>query len=282
LRVHLAKQTRKKIALFDILQLALPEQAARAEFTDILAKKPDVVLFDALYNEHLRSIGSLIDSFASAKRPLFSVGSSGIEAALTAWWNPQTRGAQRLARTLASPVTQILVGSGSCSPVTEAQIAWALKNRFSEVFLDARAFRSPKGYGLEISRAIDETTKFLRAGKSIIVHTTRGGSDKRVTANLKNRTSCVLGTALGVVLRCALEQTKVRRVCIAGGDTSSYAARAMGIEALEMVAPLTPGAPLCRAIAPGSPADGLEIVFKGGQVGAENYFGVVKRGRNFS
>jgi uncharacterized protein YgbK (DUF1537 family) len=46
-----------------------------------------------------------------------------------------------------------------------------------------------------------------------------------------------------------------------------------------MIAPLTPGAPLCRAFAPGSPADGLEVVFKGGQVGAENYFGIVKRGK---
>jgi len=39
-----------------------------------------------------------------------------------------------------------------------------------------------------------------------------------------------------------------------------------------MSAPLTPGAPVCRAHAPGSPADGREFVFKGGQVGAENYF----------
>ena len=36
----------------------------------------------------------------------------------------------------------------------------------------------------------------------------------------------------------------MRRLCIAGGDTSSYAARALGIEALEMIAPLTPGAPV--------------------------------------
>ena len=79
-------------------------------------------------------------------------------------------------------------------------------------------------------------------------------------------------SALGEVLRNALAQSSVRRVCIAGGDTSSFAARTLGIEALEMIAPLTPGAPLCRARAPGSPADNLEIVFKGGQVGAENYF----------
>ena len=49
-------------------------------------------------------------------------------------------------------------------------------------------------------------------------------------------------------------------------------AAALGIEALEMIAPLTPGAPVCRAHAPGSPADGGEFVFKGGQVGAQNYF----------
>ena len=46
-----------------------------------------------------------------------------------------------------------------------------------------------------------------------------------------------------------------------------------------MIAPLTPGAPLCRACLRRLPVDRLEIVFKGGQVGAENYFGTVKRGR---
>ena len=69
------------------------------------------------------------------------------------------------------------------------------------------------------------------------------------------------------------------RVCIAGGDTSSYAALSLAIEALEMIAPLTPGAPLCRAHAPSSPVDGREVIFKGGQVGAENYFEIVRRGR---
>jgi uncharacterized protein YgbK (DUF1537 family) len=112
----------------------------------------------------------------------------------------------------------------------------------------------------------------------VIVHTTKSGSDKRVAAKLRGDTAKILGTALGKVLRGAVEQSSVRRVCIAGGDTSSYAARAMGIEALEMIAPLTPGAPLCRAFAPSSPVDGREVVFKGGQVGAEDYFQTVKRG----
>ena len=276
LRLHLAKQTKQKIALFDILHVALPEHASRAELNKTLAGKPDVVLFDALYPEHLARIGSLIDGFASAQRPLFSIGSSGIETALTAHWRKK-----RLAKTLAPPAKQILVGSGSCSPVTEGQIAWALNNGFAEVSLRVKNFASSKGYAREISRATEATAKLLQSGKSVIVHTTRSGADHRVTAMLKQRTARVLGTALGVILWEAVELTNVQRVCIAGGDTSSFAARALGIEALEMIAPLTPGAPLCRAIAPDSPADGLEIVFKGGQVGAENYFGVVKRGKNF-
>jgi uncharacterized protein YgbK (DUF1537 family) len=46
-----------------------------------------------------------------------------------------------------------------------------------------------------------------------------------------------------------------------------------------MIAPLTPGAPLCRAHAPGSPVDGCEVVFKGGQVGGEDYFVRVLKGK---
>src|SRR5581483_11601722 len=88
-----------------------------------------------------------------------------------------------------------------------------------------------------------------------------------------------LGDALGRIAKEAVARTGVTRVVIAGGDTSSYAGRAMGIEAVEVITPLVPGAPLCKATAPGSPADGLEVNFKGGQVGGEDYFGVLLNGR---
>ena len=76
-----------------------------------------------------------------------------------------------------------------------------------------------------------------------------------------------------------LGQVPVRRLLVAGGDSSSFAAATLGIQALTMIAPLAPGAPLCRAHASGSPADGIEINFKGGQVGTDDYFGRVVRGR---
>jgi len=283
LRLHLAKQTKRKIALFDILKVTLPATEARTALRQILIEKPDVILFDALCPEHLAAIGGLVDTFASAGRPLFSVGSSGIEMALASWWGvrpgkPQRRLKQRLAGTLAPPVEQILVGSGSCSPVTKGQIARARKHGMAEVALNALALASAKKSGAEIQRATAAAGQLLLSGRSVIVHTAPGGSAGRITAGLKGRTAPVLGMALGTILRNALAQNPVRRLYLAGGDTSSYAARALGIEALEMITPLTPGAPLCRAHAPDSPVDGCEIVFKGGQVGGENYFEILKRG----
>ena len=273
LRQHLARQTKKKIALFDLLQLSLPEKAGRSAWQKTLAARPDVILFDAVNDEHLRRIGQLLAAYASAGRPLFSVGSSGIERALAIVW-AQLRPAKKFA----PPVPQLLVGSGSCSPVTTAQIDWALQNGFAEVALAADRLATAQREK-EILRAVAASIKFLRAGRSVIVHTTRSGAKPSVTTKLRHRTAEILGTALGRVLREALAQVPVRRVCIAGGDTSGFAARALGVTSLEMVASLTPGAPVCRAGAPGSPADGLELVFKGGQVGAENYFGLVRRGK---
>jgi uncharacterized protein YgbK (DUF1537 family) len=83
---------------------------------------------------------------------------------------------------------------------------------------------------------------------------------------------------MGRIARELLERTGLRRVVIAGGDTSSYATQELGLYALEMLAELTPGAPLCRAYSDDPQFDGLEIALKGGQMGKADYFGMV-RGR---
>ena len=285
LRLHLSRQTKKKIALFDILKLAAPENESRLALKEILADKPDVILFDTLCEAQLEHLGRLIDSFATRKHSLFSVGSSGIEMALAAFWKSKGRVSRvsnfKVRESQSSSLRRrpILIASGSCSPVTANQIVWALHRGFTEVPLDVAALASGKKSGMDIQRATGAAVKLLRNGRSVIVHTTPRGFNERAVAKLRGQSARILGTALGKILRSALAQSRGHRLCIAGGDTSSYVARVLGIEALEMIAPLTPGAPLCKAIAPGSPADGCEIVFKGGQVGGENYFGIVKRGK---
>ena len=45
------------------------------------------------------------------------------------------------------------------------------------------------------------------------------------------------------------------------------------------MAPVSPGAPLCRIHAGyGSPVDGLEVALKGGQMGAADYFVTARDG----
>jgi uncharacterized protein YgbK (DUF1537 family) len=273
LRRHLAKQTKKKIALFDILKVQLPMAKARRALGQLLAEKPDAVLFDALTAEHIATIGALLDRCADEKSPLFSIGSSGIEMALAAAWKKKRLPAKRVLT-----AKQILVGSGSCSPVTRSQVNWALKQGFAEIALKPSKLANPATSAEEIHRAAAAAANSLQSGRSVIVHSAKNAPDKQISGKFKGRAAEMIGSALGHVLLKAVRQSSVHRICIAGGDTSSYAARAMGIEALEMIAPLTPGAPLCRAKASGPALDGLELVFKGGQVGPENYFEIVKNG----
>jgi uncharacterized protein YgbK (DUF1537 family) len=81
---------------------------------------------------------------------------------------------------------------------------------------------------------------------------------------------------LGHVLDQVLQVRRVRRIAVAGGDTAGDVARALGIETLQIAAPLAAGAPLCRARSRRHHVDGVEFTFKGGQVGGENFFGVVQ------
>jgi len=258
LRRHLARQTRKRIDLLDVLHVSGLPGLARAELRALVASGAEIVLFDALDTQELPLIGSMID-----EQP-FSVGSSAVEMALGAHWN----GEQILRKPEGwpdpGPATPLLVVSGSCSPVTAGQIAWAEANGFAIILFDPPGSGVPEAANLAVAE--------LKAGRSAVVCSSRGAAGEPKAAK-------VLGALLGQVARAALERTGARRLVLAGGDTASYASRALGIEAVEMIAPLAPGAPLCRAFAPGSPADGLEINFKGGQVGAPDFFGAVARGK---
>lgn len=254
LGLHLARQTTTPIRLLSILQL----EQSLSEKKAYLQQQDGVVLIDALYPSQLPGIGELLDELAN-DRQLFSVGSSGIEMALGEYW--RETGALPASQPWSDPGTAspLLVLAGSCSPVTAAQISRA----------EAAGFAA---FHLQESR--EAARNALNNGQSVIIHT--GGHERKNTELIPAEQT---GTALGGLARELVAQTAVKRIVVAGGDTSSYAARAMGIEAVEMMAPLVMGAPLCRATAPGSPLDGKEVNFKGGQVGDENYFIILEKGK---
>ena len=244
LRLHLGKQTNKPIGLVDVLHLDSVE-CARKQLERAVGDSAKVVLIDLLRDEQLAVVGRLLDE---SVKPLFVVGSSGVESALTAAW--------KTTPAIFPPVDRaepILALCGSCSPVTAAQIKHAAGRGFAEVVIDA-------------ADALAAATRALREGRSVILHT----DAKRKMNDASEK--------LATLARRVLETSPVTRVLVAGGDTSGKIASELNIESMEMIGELTRGSPLVRVTAPNSPADGVEMTFKGGQIGAIDFFSLVQNG----
>jgi uncharacterized protein YgbK (DUF1537 family) len=285
LRLHLDKQTHRKTGLLDILQIGQAD--AKQSLQRLVKEGFENILIDALYEEQMPKIGELIDESRTGDKPLFSVGSSGVEMALGKHWQNQGSLTERKSWEEVQNNLPILVISGSCSPVSAQQIAWAETHGFASLDVDTSAVVTQPNDVSVLQKTIDEAVEKLATGQSVIVQTSSHNTDPRIgrahrifesqgytQAQIRMLTGQVFGKALGTIAKEITKKIEINRIVVAGGDTSSYAARAMGIEAVEMLAPLTPGAPICLAHAPNSPLDQKQIIFKGGQVGAENYYGL--------
>ncbi len=192
LRLHLARQTNKKIGLIDFTELAEdPQRALKQRQAD----GAEVVLIDLLDESQFNAVGALLNDHP------FIVGSSGVEMALTAYW--QHRGLIPGSHQFRAPADAgpIVVASGSCSPVTAAQIQTAIANGFAEVILNPRDLPDS---------AVRAVVNHLRENRSVILHT---GPKADIGGS-------IVGRMLGGALRAVLDQARVRRVAVAGGDTS--------------------------------------------------------------
>ena len=129
---------------------------------------------------------------------------------------------------------------------------------------------------------LDKALSELMQGNSVVLYTALGKKDSTLARAARERESSFgmgLSGQLGILLREIIRRSGIRRVLIAGGDTASYVGQQLGMEALTMAGPMLPGAPLCRAHADSPAVDGLELVFKGGQMGTDDCFAKVKIGQ---
>jgi 3-oxoisoapionate kinase len=281
LRVHLARQTPRRIELIDLLALS----AGRAEerVRECQGGDTPVVLFDVLDDAMLAEAGRAIWQQRGAG--LFSASSSGLGAALAAHW--RRSGALAALPPSAPPraVDRIAVVSGSCSPVSAAQIEWAAgSGRFALERLDIASVLDVSTHDGEVERVMASAVASLRRGLSPIVFSASGPDDGAVCdfdrhaaqARLTRKQAAQrVSHALAAVLPRVLDAEPLERVAVAGGDSSGAVAQALAIDTLTSAAPLLPGAPLCRADSRVAARDGLEIVLKGGQMGGPDFYGRV-------
>lgn len=289
LRKHLHKQTKLQTSLFDILALEGSDREVQGRLEQLVEnEQPDIVLFDVLDEPRLEKAGRLIWQEANDGEGLFVVGSSGVEYALKSCWKADGVLAPTEQKVEAvESVDRLLVVSGSCSPITEIQIQRALEAGFIGIQVPMNELIQPELAQEAQIRLQQEARSVLESGRSVVLYTASGPQDQTIgliretlaAQGFKAVTSGrLLGKVLGKLIKELVAETGLSRILIAGGDTSGYITRELGIYALACKAVLEPGGPLCRAYSTEPQVDGLELVLKGGQVGGEHFFEKVRVG----
>lgn len=292
MRLHIGAQTAQAITLLPAPAIAGSKEDAQTSLDRALTTKPDALVIDIADECAETQVGMLLQQIARDQTPLFVLGSSGVEYAMVAFWKAEGALPPQVSMTSPGTVDRLLVVSGSCSPVAAAQIAMARSDGFAEVALDPVALIVEGEDGPHAQDATRKVTGLLEAGRSVVVHRSTGADDPRERAVADHfaragaspeegriRGGRALASAAGRLLERVLPRADLKCFVVAGGDTSTTAVKMLRIDALEMVAPLTPGAPLCRVLAPDHYLDGREVALKGGQMGGPSFFSQAIAGR---
>ncbi|EHR72170.1 hypothetical protein BurJ1DRAFT_3361 [Burkholderiales bacterium JOSHI_001] len=287
---HLGAQTAMPFAGFTLPLYELDRAGMQTELQRLAQRVTPggALLFDGTNAAHLTATGHLLEALARGRsRPLFCVGGSGVEYALTQAWRES--GALSTAPiTDQAPfdaVPQVLAVSGSASPLSALQISTALDHGFADLPVDAAALVAGGDSEGELARLAELALRALRDGRSVMLHTARGPADARIEAMLaalgaqgmdreqaRHEGGRRLGQRLGDLVDALLRTHPLQRLLLSGGDTSSQITLRLAPEALRVAARLAPGAPLCRVLAHQPHLARLEIALKGGQMGLADFF----------
>ena len=257
LRRHLGSQGLARIELVD--WRALDDEARLDGVLDAaLAQAPDAVLFDVLHERHLATLGRQLWQRAAVAR-LLAVGASSVAQALLAHWRASGQlAAEAPAAGIATAEGPVFAIAGSRSPVTARQVehaaaAYVVERVSVQRLLGAR------------ETIVEASAQGLAQGRSVLVQVDPADESAASAQAVAQATAQLLAEVLQ-------RAPAVRRVGIAGGDTSSLAARHLGVWGLEFGGRLAAGVTLVRARADAPRLDGLELMLKGGQMGPPELF----------
>jgi len=285
LRLHLARQTELKSGLINLFVLDKGMDHVQALLDRFIAESIPVVFFDCLYEQHLMLACEVIWQRARSEKPVFFVGSQELGYGLGRAW-------QKAGLLLASQVDSadkrasdkgsLFVLSGSCATVTGEQILWAIENGFLDIEIRPWKLLDPADKPLEQEQVIEASLSALQEGHSLVVHTAIGPNDSRIGLTKEKAKELsltyetaneILGDALGEIALKILQVSNPRRFVVAGGDTAGRIQKHLSIQALQVAKPIGIAAPLCYVYSSEPRANGLEMAFKGGQIGSVDYFG---------
>lgn len=262
LRRHLVAQGLSDIAAIHYPSYAMGETTIDRTVQRFLDQGQTAVLLDIADPADLAWAGRLIWRRA-LREPLMAIGASSVAQATMAAWCDRTKAAECAYPNVLPPADgPVLVMAGSLSPVTRRQVEAA--QSFRRFQLDAAHVIE----GGDATRSLTaEVAAALRAGHHVMV----------VTAPVEGESADItqaplVAKATAAFLAEVMQIAPVRRLGVAGGDTSSHAVRALGLWGLTYETTLGPGVAICRARCDNPRLDGIEVMLKGGQMGPLDLF----------
>jgi uncharacterized protein YgbK (DUF1537 family) len=257
----LGRQSKTRIGLVPLSVVDQGDAAITARMAALKTESFGAAIIDSVLDRDLGPMGR-----AAANTPL-SVGASGmgiglaralIEAGAA---TPASDGGWD-----ASPVGgKAACLSGSCSAATLAQVAEA--ERVMPVLrLDTAALVSGAE---ETDRALAWALPKLEAGPVLIASTAPPEQVQALQAQVgRERAGHVIEQAMARIAQ-GLVQAGVRRLIVAGGETSGAAVDRLGLKAFAIGPEIAPGVPVLRTVGGGLP---MMLALKSGNFGGPAFF----------
>lgn len=260
LRRHFATLGAGRVEGVDMRTCALGVDAIATRLFSAWDNGADAVLFDVVESRHLDAIGAVLAQ-ASETESLLAVGASSVIEALGTQWG----GAEKHAvhDSFAAAQGPVLLLAGSLSPMTARQVQAAASYR--KIRLDPVRLASEDA--VYQAAVVAELANLLREGQHVLAWMDNAQGQR--TAGVQSQ---ALASAGGRLLDAVLRRTPVKRLGVAGGDSSSLAMQALDAWGLSHIARVQPGVALCRLHSDVPEFDGMEVMLKGGQMGTEDLF----------
>ncbi len=281
---HLAQQTELGSGLINILDINAGPAVINSKIDNLVAAGVPIIFFDCMTDDDLNTICGTVCGRIAKTKPLFFVGSQelgyGLAAACHAAGRLPERSKTRSADNSGTDRGPLLVLSGSCATVTGEQIQWARQNGFVDAAIQPQDLLDDDKKISVKQKIVARALEALARGRSVILHTAVGPQDERIRAmaEMIQRRSLThaeanqtLGNELGDMARDIIGSSGVKRLVIAGGDTAGRIQQSLQIEALQVAKPIGIAAPLCYVFSRQPEFNGLEMAFKGGQIGSRDY-----------
>jgi uncharacterized protein YgbK (DUF1537 family) len=219
-----------------------------------LSKEVSAVLLDALDAQHVEAIGRLFRA-ESLQHSLLAVGPSSVAQAFF-----------DATESMASPPPipmdgPVLAFVGSLSPTTRAQMSAA--RSYKRLAVDPESVISSADAR---ERIVEKTVAALARGEHVMLSTAPEVGDA------PHATAADLAKVSASLVDAVLRRHPVRRLAIAGGDTSSRIVGHLGYWGLGYHSQISNGVAISLARSDDASRDAMLVMLKGGQMGHEQLF----------